>query len=392
MTLVVAETDADKLGQSGRRTLESHGAAVFETSANQKVGPLSSEQSATTRILVTLLKLFSVILKFLKMRKMNNRLQAVIGQILHAARTVSAIRANVDSGSIFWIVFPTFQIPLLYLLRRRYPHNRIVIDTDSVWSRFLLRGVPHVGLKDKIPRILRGLVAIIMELAFVRVATIITTVSAVDQAYYRNLRGRAKIEVFSNIVTSIPDSKELDRPVIPTFDLLLPGFFGDPTSPMNTGATWFLEKIWPLVLDARPLTTLLLMGRNSDRFFEERRDPNVSATGAVGVSEPFFKAASACVVPLLFESGTRFKILEAGLHSVPVVSTTLGAEGLHVTNGVHLLIADKPEAFSRAILSILETSEYPNMGRELHKLVGERYGVDQLKYETRTILSKWTEA
>jgi glycosyltransferase involved in cell wall biosynthesis len=64
--------------------------------------------------------------------------------------------------------------------------------------------------------------------------------------------------------------------------------------------------------------------------------------------------ATVAVVPVRYGSGTRVKILESFAHRVPVVSTTLGAEGLDVEDGVHLLIADDPEAFAAATARLLE--------------------------------------
>ncbi len=63
--------------------------------------------------------------------------------------------------------------------------------------------------------------------------------------------------------------------------------------------------------------------------------------------------ASVAVVPIRYGSGTRVKILESFAHRVPVVSTTLGAEGLDVEDGVHLLLADGPEEFAAATVRLL---------------------------------------
>ena len=63
--------------------------------------------------------------------------------------------------------------------------------------------------------------------------------------------------------------------------------------------------------------------------------------------------ASVAVVPLRYGSGTRVKILESFAHRVPVVSTTLGAEGLDVEDGVHLLLADDPNELAAAVVHLL---------------------------------------
>jgi glycosyltransferase involved in cell wall biosynthesis len=63
------------------------------------------------------------------------------------------------------------------------------------------------------------------------------------------------------------------------------------------------------------------------------------------------------VVPLLAGSGTRFKVLEAWAACTPVISTNLGAEGLHYTAGEHLLICDDPSEFAEAVAFLLEAPE-----------------------------------
>jgi glycosyltransferase involved in cell wall biosynthesis len=80
-----------------------------------------------------------------------------------------------------------------------------------------------------------------------------------------------------------------------------------------------------------------------------KRDPRIVVTGPVPDIRPYLAAASIMVVPLFQGSGTRFKILEAFAAQVPVVSTAQGAEGLHTTEGTHLLIAESAEEFVASI-------------------------------------------
>ena len=102
---------------------------------------------------------------------------------------------------------------------------------------------------------------------------------------------------------------------------------------------------------------------------------------------PYLKHAKVSIVPLRFESGTRFKILEAGICSIPVVSTTLGAEGLDVENGENIIIADSPAEFAKSILKIINNPiEAKVQSDKLHKLVLERYTIKTLIEEGKDIL------
>jgi glycosyltransferase involved in cell wall biosynthesis len=96
-------------------------------------------------------------------------------------------------------------------------------------------------------------------------------------------------------------------------------------------------------LVGRPATSILKLD-----------DPGVvTVVGEVPSMSTELSRASVVVVPIRYGGGTRLKILESFAHRVPVVSTTLGAEGLDVEDGVHLLIADNPEDFAAATVRLL---------------------------------------
>jgi glycosyltransferase involved in cell wall biosynthesis len=81
--------------------------------------------------------------------------------------------------------------------------------------------------------------------------------------------------------------------------------------------------------------------------------PRVSVVGMVPEMGPELARADLAVVPVRYGSGTRLKILESFAHRIPVVSTTIGAEGLDVNHGTHLLLADDAEGFAEACERLL---------------------------------------
>lgn len=113
---------------------------------------------------------------------------------------------------------------------------------------------------------------------------------------------------------------------------------------------------------------------------EVGNEPGVELMGFQEDLDPWYARASLLVVPLRAGTGTRLKILEAFVHGRPVVSTSIGAEGLEVTDGVHLLLGDTPEAFARACLEMLEkpalAAELVKAGQQLHR---ESYSLDRLE-------------
>ena len=103
-------------------------------------------------------------------------------------------------------------------------------------------------------------------------------------------------------------------------------------------------------------------------------DGHVHLSGYVDDIRPVVGGAAACVVPLRQGGGTRLKILEAMALGTPVVSTTKGAEGLEVTDGQHLLIADAPEAFAAATVRLLRDGPLrQRLAANARRLVEERY-------------------
>jgi glycosyltransferase involved in cell wall biosynthesis len=125
--------------------------------------------------------------------------------------------------------------------------------------------------------------------------------------------------------------------------------------PPNADAADFLvTSILPRIIERRPDVTLRLVGEANDAVARLDRPPAVTVVGRVDDLRPELARADLIVVPVRYGSGTRVKILEAAAHRIPVVSTTLGAEGLGFENDRHLLVADDPGAFASACLRLLE--------------------------------------
>lgn len=133
--------------------------------------------------------------------------------------------------------------------------------------------------------------------------------------------------------------------------LVFPGTLKYP--PNAYGASWFVSEITPLLAQTVPDATLRIVGVSTLAVNALADPPRVVVVGPVGEIADELAQADAVVVPLHFGSGTRLKVLEAFAHRLPVVSTTLGAEGLGAEDEVHLLVADTAEAFALACQRVL---------------------------------------
>ena len=112
---------------------------------------------------------------------------------------------------------------------------------------------------------------------------------------------------------------------------------------------WLIDDVAPRLWEQLPGAQIRLVGTTSPAVEKRHRPPAVVVAGRVPEIEPELARADVAVVPLRIGSGTRLKILESFAHRIPVVSTTIGADGLDVEDGVHLLLADRPEEFARCL-------------------------------------------
>jgi glycosyltransferase involved in cell wall biosynthesis len=129
--------------------------------------------------------------------------------------------------------------------------------------------------------------------------------------------------------------------------------------PNEDAIRWFVEEIYPLLKKRVPDVSLTVVGRNPFPSLHELagRDPSVEVTGRVPDVRPYMEAAEVYVIPLRIGGGTRLKVFEAMAMERPIVSTTVGAEGLPVRDGENLLLADDPAAFTEAVVRLFSDSE-----------------------------------
>jgi len=290
---------------------------------------------------------------------------------------------------VIWFGYGNISYPLIHRIKSFLPDIKVVCDTDSVWSRFILRELPYASGLRKIRIYLSGRRKQTEERAWTNLCNVTTAVSALDADYYRGLtQHQDRIHVFSNVIDLDAYIASTNPP--PAFKhpcIYLAGSFGAPSSPMNHAARWMIDYVFPLVLQSHPKTHFYIVGRNSEWEFGKLNNANITVTGYLESVLPYLCNADVAVVPLHYESGTRFKILEAGACNTALVSTTLGAEGIPVRNGEHILIADTPEDFAAAIIRLLNDRNLAKtITQNCHHLVAEHYGIPALAKQAERIL------
>jgi glycosyltransferase involved in cell wall biosynthesis len=140
--------------------------------------------------------------------------------------------------------------------------------------------------------------------------------------------------------------------------------------PNIDGVGWLIDEVAPHLWRRLPELQIRLVGTTSPGVEARHRPPGVIVAGRVPDMDPELAQADIAVVPLRIGSGTRLKILESFAHRIPVVSTTVGADGLDVQDGVHLLLADGPQDFARACIRLIEDRD---LARRLVDAAEHRY-------------------
>lgn len=146
------------------------------------------------------------------------------------------------------------------------------------------------------------------------------------------------------------------------------------------GATWFLRSVWPLIRRRDPDVKLYLVGRepSSNMRHAASRDPRVVVTGEVQDLRPFLAKSKVYVCPVLSGSGVRGKVLEAMAMEVPVVTTSVGAEGIPVDQGSNAFLADAPDIMAEFIQMLLhDPGKARSMGLRGRNAVETRFTWDQ---------------
>lgn len=322
------------------------------------------------------------------------KLQSMFGELtgLDVSTDARYLLEEVDRLGIdvLWFGYGNISFPLMKAIRKVRPKLKLVCDTDSVWSRFILRELPYAGNVFKRVAIkLKGIRKEAEERAWVKLCDVTTAVSEIDAEYYRFISSEPeRVCIFSNVIDLAsyrdvpPPPAGFKKPC-----MFLAGTFGHYNSPMDAAARWVLEEIMPRVKAQLPDVHFYIVGKDSDRTLGHTSGPSVTVTGKLPSVLPYLCHADVSLVPLKFESGTRFKILEAAACNVPIVSTLLGAEGLPVVHGEHVLLADEVEHFANAVLEMIcKKVMAQQFAKNSHQLVQQRFSVEHLENEARDIL------
>jgi glycosyltransferase involved in cell wall biosynthesis len=234
----------------------------------------------------------------------------------------------------------------------------LVVDLDDLEDQIIAKNSEKSPLRRK----LFGRRIRFRRNRVLRTAQAALVCSSIDSA---RLHAPCRVEVLPNTYPSRRSAQT--RPSVRESKVVVIGIMS--YRPNRQGTHWFLDTCWDLVRSEVPDAQLTIAGVNSDTFFHTDLGRGVQVIGTFEDTNTLLRDASAVIVPVHYGSGTRIKLLEALSYGVPVVSTTVGAEGIDVEHGTTALIADTPHDFTRCVIDVLNdqttASALSNAGKAL---------------------------
>lgn len=158
--------------------------------------------------------------------------------------------------------------------------------------------------------------------------------------------------------------------------------------PNADGIRWFAREVYPIIQRRLPKAHLTIIGKNPPQDFLElavQQPESITVTGYVPDLDPYMEAAAVMVVPVRAGGGMRVRILEAFARGMPVVTTTVGLEGIDAQPGVEVLVEDSPETFASAVMGLLSNPEWQAELALRGRQLAER------KYDWKAVLGQLDE-
>jgi glycosyltransferase involved in cell wall biosynthesis len=154
--------------------------------------------------------------------------------------------------------------------------------------------------------------------------------------------------------------------------------------PNSEGICWFAESIWPRIAKKVPGSVLTIIGKNPPaRLLRALSDSQIEIAGYVSDLQALLAETAAFIVPLRTGAGMRVKILDAWCWSIPVVSTSVGAQGIRAVPGENLLLADDEGSFAECVIQILKNT------RLAHRLAESGRATVESFYDWRKAYKAW---
>lgn len=275
--------------------------------------------------------------------------------------------------------FDIIQCEMLYMTSyidviRKYSKAPVVLRAHNIehliWKR-IAANEKHSLKKWYLKQLYRTLKD--YELSALQKVDAIVPITQIDADFFKN---HAESKPVVPVSFGIDPHKYPDpRPLPGIFSLFTIGSMN--WLPNIEGLRWFLDNAWPLVRENAPGIKFHIAGREMPAWLLNSNIPDVVIEGEVADAWNFIQEHSCMIVPLFSGSGIRIKIVEAMSAGRPVISTPIGAEGIHCSNGTHILIARDAKSFASMIAKMAHDRSYQErIGKQARQLILEEHNND----------------
>ncbi|MDQ3205535.1 MAG: glycosyltransferase [Pseudomonadota bacterium] len=233
---------------------------------------------------------------------------------------------------------------MLPLLRRHAPQARLVFDTVDLHYLRERRGAELAG-DAAMARAAERTRALELDVIARSDATLV--VSEVERKLLEQDAPGSQVEVLSNLHRVRDEGPGFEQ----RRDIVFVGGFRHP--PNVDGVCWFVEEVWPLVLEQAPSLRFHCIGADVPGAVAALATrPGVNVHGHVPDLSPFMDGARVCVAPLRYGAGVKGKVNLSMAHGQPVVATRCAVEGMHLREGKDVLVAESAAGFAQAVLRL----------------------------------------
>jgi glycosyltransferase involved in cell wall biosynthesis len=265
------------------------------------------------------------------------------------------------------------------------------IESKAAFRDLKLKGISHLGYRCYIRQISEIIKLFLVEIFALNYFDKVAVCSSIDQEYLSKFKRINKIKVVPNcVVVPSPQSEFIGEHDSRKIKILFMGALS--YYPNDYGLNWLLENVMPLVKKSLAHDNyridLDVVGRTPPEWMYTVASKGVfNLFPNVPTVDSFYIKADIVVVPIFQGGGTRIKLLEAFSHKRAVVSTTIGAEGIDLLNGLHLLLADSAVDFADSIYRLAKDPllRY-QLSSHAFKLLCDKYSTESFFNYTNSCL------
>ncbi len=195
-------------------------------------------------------------------------------------------------------------------------------------------------------------------------------ISDLDQSYFKDLN------ISSTVIPFVRDLNITDNPIernsffhLGSMDWL----------PNKNGIQWLLDEVWPIVREKKPEAKLFLGGKDMPKEYFQLKDQKVFVEDYVENSDQYMKKHGVMLVPLFSGGGIRIKIIDGLCNGIPILSTSIGVEGIPQDNEEQICIADTAEDFANKMIALLnDKDELVSLGENGGKLAKKYFSKESI--------------